>query len=226
MSTTESSDDMIQPNPYYPQGLELPGYHPPVLGMWTILFGFFAAMFILLATGLAITRGKLAGQERAMAIWLLISGSIHLILEGSFALYDDFFQNDNPAMFLFETWKLYGLADSRYVTADAFTVTMETFTAFVVGSLCILSVYGLLTLSSWRWVAILFLSTCQWYGTVLYFATYWFDGGEFTRPEPIYFWFFLIFMNAIWFVLPSWCICYSAAKCIKSTAASEKVKQG
>jgi cholestenol delta-isomerase len=226
MSTIESSEEMMPANPYYPEGLELPRYHPQVIGMWTILSGFVAAVTLLLAIGLFITRGRLAGQERAMAIWLLITGTIHIVLEGAFALYGNFFENDNPAMFLLEVWKLYGLADSRYVTADAFTVTMETFTAFVVGSLCMLSVYGLLARASWRWVTIFFLSTCQWYGTVLYFATYWFDGGDFTRPEPIYFWFFLVFMNVIWLILPAWCIWYSAVRCIENTLSTEKVKQG
>lgn len=212
-------------NPYYPLGTELAGYEQQILGMPLILAVFFAGAGVAATAGLAMTSGRLQGQQRALAIWLLISGLIHLIVEGTFALQRHFYRNADPTMYLLELWKLYANADSRYATADAFTVTMETFTAFVVGSACLASVHGLLAHAAWRWTVILILSTCQLYGTILYFATYWFDGGDFTRPEPIFFWFFFIFMNAIWLVLPAWAIWYSAAQSMRATATAEKVKR-
>ena len=50
------------------------------------------------------------------------------------------------------------------------------------------------------------VSLGQIYGDVLYFATSMFDhyykGLAYCRPEPYYFWFYYVFMNAIWLVIP------------------------
>lgn len=50
------------------------------------------------------------------------------------------------------------------------------------------------------------VSLGQIYGDVLYFATSMFDhyhkGLAYCRPEPYYFWFYYVFMNAIWIVIP------------------------
>jgi cholestenol delta-isomerase len=46
----------------------------------------------------------------------------------------------------------------------------------------------------------------QFYGNLLYYTTSLFedfvDGKKYYRPEPYYFWFYFVFMNAIWLVIP------------------------
>lgn len=51
------------------------------------------------------------------------------------------------------------------------------------------------------------VSTGQFYGDMLYYLTSLFDdyhsGKRFYRPEPYYFWFYFVFMNAFWLVIPA-----------------------
>ena len=210
----------MAPTPYYPQGLQLDGFEPQVLDIEVLLFTFFSATAVIggLSWAFAI---QLPGQERGMFTWLIITGLIHLIVEGAFSLYGKFYQNTDPNMFLLELWKEYSKADSRYATRDAFTTTMETCTAFFVGPCCLAAASGLVAKASWRWPLIIVLSTMQLYGDVLYFATYWFDGGRFTRPEPLYFYFYFVFINSIWVVVPLWCLSYAARQCMCGTRLVE-----
>lgn len=50
------------------------------------------------------------------------------------------------------------------------------------------------------------VSLGQLYGDVLYYATAMFDhfirNLNYTRPESYYFWFYFVFMNAFWIVIP------------------------
>ena len=75
-----------------------------------------------------------------------------------------------------DTGKEYGKADSRYVTRDSFVISMEAFTAFVVGPMCFWAVLAMVRQYSWRHVLQLIVSVCQLYGDVLYFATTGIEG--------------------------------------------------
>ena len=75
-----------------------------------------------------------------------------------------------------DTGKEYGKADSRYVTRDSFVISMEAFTAFVVGPMCFWAVLAMVRQHSWRHVLQLIVSVCQLYGDVLYFATTGIEG--------------------------------------------------
>ena len=50
------------------------------------------------------------------------------------------------------------------------------------------------------------VSIGQIYGDVLYYATNTFDiifrGVSYSRPEAVYFWFYYVFINAFWIVIP------------------------
>jgi cholestenol Delta-isomerase len=210
----------MAPTPYFPQGLQLDGYKPQVLDIEVILFSFFSATVIVggLSWAFAI---ELPAQERGLFTWLVITGLIHLIVEGAFSLNSTFYQNDDPRMFLLELWKEYSKADSRYATRDAFTTTMETCTAFFVGPCCLAAATGIMTKAAWRWPLIIILSIMQLYGDVLYFATYWFDGSKFTRPEPFYFYLYFVFMNSIWIVIPLWCLQYATQQCMHGTRLAD-----
>jgi cholestenol Delta-isomerase len=211
------------PHPYHPLDLDLPEFHDQVIGMEFILGVFFGVAAIVIGLCWTLAR-SLPGRDRAMVVWLVFSGTVHLVVEGAFSLNPKFFQNSDSNMLLLELWKEYSKADSRYASRDAFTTTMETTTAFAVGPGCLLAAYGLLRSSAWRWCLIIVLSTFQLYGDILYFATYWFDGGDFTRPEPLYFWLYFVVMNGIWVVVPLWCVWVAVRQSVHATLLMEKTK--
>ena len=60
------------------------------------------------------------------------------------------------------------------------------------------------------------VSLGQLYGDVLYYCTslvdYYMLNVNYSRPEAFYFWFYFVFMNAFWIVIPAILI-YSGIKC-------------
>lgn len=207
-----------QPTPYYPVGLILPGeYRAAAVNPLLIHGVFFGTAAALAAAGAGASRG-LPTSQRVMAVWLLISGVVHLVVEGAFALSPRFYSNTDPRLLLQELWKEYSKADSRYAARDPFVTTMETFTAFVLGPLCLVCALATLRRAPWRWLLITLVSCCQLYGTVLYFATSWFVNNEHVRPEAVYVWFYFVTMNTIWIVCPVACIWASAAAILPALA--------
>uniref|UniRef100_A0A4W3GDZ0 EBP cholestenol delta-isomerase n=1 Tax=Callorhinchus milii TaxID=7868 RepID=A0A4W3GDZ0_CALMI len=88
-------------------------------------------------------------------------------------------------------------------SADNFTVCMETITAVAWGPLSIWTVVAFLHNKPYRFVLQLIVSLGQLYGDVLYFFTEYREGfqhGEF--GHPVHFWFYFVFMNSLWVVVP------------------------
>lgn len=52
------------------------------------------------------------------------------------------------------------------------------------------------------------------------------EGKRNYRPEPYYFWFYFIFMNAIWLVIPIFCIWSSIKATGKSFAVLSRLQNG
>jgi cholestenol delta-isomerase len=67
--------------------------------------------------------------------------------------------------------------------------------------------YLITTDSTYRHPIQALVSTGQFYGDALYYLTSLFDdfyaGKTFYRPEPYYFWFYFVFMNAFWLIVPA-----------------------
>lgn len=105
-----------------------------------------------------------------------------------------------------QAWKEYALSDSRYLTRDAFTVTMEAVTSIFWGPLCIFIAHCIATENPLRHALQPLVSLGQIYGDVLYFATCFFEhsvrGIQFGRPESYYFYGYFVFLNVIWMVIP------------------------
>lgn len=60
-------------------------------------------------------------------------------------------------------------------------------------------IYGL----AYSFVNQMLVSTCQLYGDVLYFYTEFNEGGIHSQLyHPLHFWFYFIFLNVIWIVVP------------------------
>jgi hypothetical protein len=123
-------------------------------------------------------------------------GKGYVVLDGRF------YSSKSRLNFLAEVWKEYAKADSRYATRDAFTICMESVTAFFVGPLCLFAAHQYCTRGPWRHLAALVASACQLYGDALYFATCFYENGVHTRPEPLYFWFYFVGLNSLWVFLP------------------------
>lgn len=198
----------------------LEGYEDIVLSSEYIMGIFFSVIGVTVSVLWLIT-GHVQIEERLQLIWLFVSGLIHMLVEGSFVLnVSTFFKNTDPNMFMFELWKDYAKADSRYATGDSAVLAIEGVTSFLVGPMCVLAAAGLFAKSSWRYALITILSVFQFYGTVLYFLTSWLEGLPHTRPEPLYLWFYFVVMNGIWIILPALCTWDSLCKMTSAVRAS------
>lgn len=202
----------IHPYVGIPDHSVLEGYQDVVLSYDVILGVFFAVIGVTVIALWLVTQHVAMG-ERLQLLWLVSSGLIHIVVEGSYILnIPDFFKNTDPNMFLLELWKEYGKGDSRYATGDSLIVSIEYVTAGIMGPLCLLGAVGLYSKASWRFAVITIVSVSQFYGTVLYFLTSALEGLPHTRPEPLYFYFYFGIMNAIWLVLPALCTWDSLSK--------------
>lgn len=214
------------PHPYVgvPDSIVLEGYHDVILGSDYLIAPFFAVISVVVGILWLLTRHVATGQ-RLQLVWFVVSGLIHLCVEGPYILYPDFYTNADPNMFMLELWKEYSKADSRYATRDSLIVAIEACTAFIMGPLCLLAAVGLFAKSSWRFAVITLVSVCQFYGTVFYFLTSVFEGLPHTRPEPLYFWFLFTGMNTIWLVLPAICTWDALRKMTSAVHATSKSRK-
>ncbi|XP_018414668.1 PREDICTED: 3-beta-hydroxysteroid-Delta(8),Delta(7)-isomerase [Nanorana parkeri] len=192
------------PHPFWPRDLHIEGYRPNDRAMWEILTFLFSVSGVFLV-GTWFLSGRVVGistARRLILCWFMICGFIHGVIEGWFSLFYHIIPRDQA--FLSQLWKEYGKGDSRYVIADNFTVCMETITAWAWGPLSVLTVISFLQNKPYRFVLQLIVSLGQLYGDVLYFYTEYREG--FSHSEmwhPIYFWFYFVFMNGLWIIIPS-----------------------
>ncbi|XP_066529248.1 3-beta-hydroxysteroid-Delta(8),Delta(7)-isomerase [Hoplias malabaricus] len=202
-------------HPFWPRDLSIPNYIQNDRSMSEIITFLFSVSGVLLLvawalTGQKVSGGQLSGWRRLALCWFTVSGFIHSVIEGWFALYYPIIPSDQS--FLSQLWKEYSKGDSRYVIADNFTVCMETVTACLWGPFSLWIVMAFLFNRSYRFVLQLIVSLGQLYGAVLYFYTEHRDGYIHSEyGHPIYFWFYFVFMNVLWIVIPfilivdSWC---------------------
>lgn len=196
-------------HPFYPRDLQLPNYVPNEKSVVELLGTFFGSLTVCLV-GLWFVMGSrihLNGRVvcKLKITWFFMCGLIHLILEGYFAVYHRTIPQEST--FLAECWKEYGKGDSRYISGDSFTVCMEGITAFIDGPLAFLATYAFLSNKPYRYVVQLILSLFQLYGDVLYYATAAKEGFRHGPLwHPLHFWFYFVFLNAFWIVIPFICI--------------------
>lgn len=211
---------MASLHPYYPLGIELPGYVP-----MTVDFDYILAVFcvgVACVSGLTwVLSGKhkhLTTTERLIASWLATTGVIHFVIEGWVVVKADFHQ-DTSHNYLSQTWKEYSKADSRYATRDSFIISMEAITAFGWGPLCGVIVYGIFNSKPWRYTLMVIVSLGQIYGDVLYYGTCYLEGFVHSRPEWMYFWLYFVIVNSFWIFIPSAVIAHAASKINGAVAA-------
>ncbi|XP_060230395.1 3-beta-hydroxysteroid-Delta(8),Delta(7)-isomerase [Meriones unguiculatus] len=199
------TSNMGHMHPYWPRHLRLDNFVPNDLQTWHILVGLFSISGILIViTWLLSGRASIVplGIWRRMALcWFALCAFIHLVIEGWFSLYHDILLEDQA--FLSQLWKEYSIGDSRYILNDNFIISMETITACLWGPLSLWAVIAFLRQQPFRFVLQLVVSVGQIYGDVLYFLTEQKDGFQHGElGHPLYFWFYFVFMNGIWVMIP------------------------
>ncbi|XP_031421376.1 3-beta-hydroxysteroid-Delta(8),Delta(7)-isomerase [Clupea harengus] len=232
--TEETSSGLSTGHPYWPRNLSLPSYVPNDRSMTEILVFLFSVSGGLLLgtwalTGKKVAGGRLSAGRRLALCWFTVCGFIHGVIEGWFALFYSTIVSDQSL--LSQLWKEYSKGDSRYIIADNFTVCMETVTACLWGPFSLWLVLAFLYNQPYRYVLQLIISLGQLYGAVLYFYTEHRD--DYIHSEyghPIYFWFYFVFMNVLWIVIPfvlivdAWCQ-LSTVQALSDRAMSQSSKR-
>ncbi|KAH7278644.1 hypothetical protein KP509_38G050400 [Ceratopteris richardii] len=134
--------------------------------------------------------------------WWAFTGLTHIILEGYFVFTPDFYKR-KPPNYLDDVWKEYCKGDSRYAARDSTIVMVEGITAVLEGPASLLVVYAIATRRAYNYPLQLAVCLGQLYGCMVYYGTPLLDGIEYTTAGSFYFWFYYIFMNCIWVVIPS-----------------------
>ncbi|KAI0402722.1 3-beta-hydroxysteroid-Delta(8),Delta(7)-isomerase [Xylaria palmicola] len=217
-------------HPYYPLGVAIPGYVAKVLTTQEILAIFTATcLAILVPTWMYIRRAPrdLPSSEVFIALWFVLCGAIHIVLEGYFAFNARGIAGHSTI--LAQLWKEYALSDSRYLTADTFVVCMETVTAAFWGPLSLACAWCIVAGHPLRHPLQSVVSLGQLYGDVLYYATCALDlvaaGTEYSRPERAYFWGYYVFLNAFWIVIPTCLLMHSTRETARAFAALERASR-
>ncbi|XP_006032065.1 3-beta-hydroxysteroid-Delta(8),Delta(7)-isomerase [Alligator sinensis] len=196
----------LPPHPYWPQGLTVPGFLPNERPAWhSVAFIFGAAGSLAALTWLVSGRARSPqeGPWRRLALcWFTVCAFIHLVVEGWFSFFHTSLPGDQA--FLSQLWKEYAKGDSRYVIGDDFTVCVETVTAVAWGPLSLATLEAFLQHRPGRFLLQLVVSMGQLYGVVLYFLTELRAGLAHTPAgHPLYFWFYFVFLNGLWIVVPA-----------------------
>ncbi|MCO5557945.1 hypothetical protein L7F22_011518 [Adiantum nelumboides] len=190
-------------HPFVPETLELPGYVSNFLSVTHILAGYgVASLGVVISVWFLSGKFRhLIGVERLLMCWWAFTGLTHFILEGYFVFTPDFYKKTTP-IFLAEVWKEYSKGDSRYAARDSAVVVVEGITSVLEGPASLLAVYAIATRKPYRDPLQLAVCLGQLYGCIVYFVTAQLDGIEYA-VGPFYYWFYYIFMNYIWVVIPS-----------------------
>jgi len=168
------------------------------------VFGTVCGGVMLLTFLLTFLRGSpLSSWSRFKAVWLVLSGCIHMFLEGYYVI-------NAQAISVMDTlradmWKEYAKADSRYLIMDPPTLTLEAITSFLVGPLCVLAALGIVVRNKGLDLILsIVVSVAHLYGCGIYFATEWLDAFNHVRTDKAYYWgFYFTGMNGVWVVLPA-----------------------
>ncbi|KAH6658516.1 3-beta-hydroxysteroid-Delta(8),Delta(7)-isomerase [Truncatella angustata] len=228
-STLEAVSDAPL-HPYYPLGVVITGFVAKTLSTVEILSIFTATcLSILVPTWAYIRRYRphLSLGDRSIALWFVLCGSIHLGLEGYFALRAHDLASRSTV--LAQLWKEYSMSDARYLTADSFVVCMETITAAFWGPLSFVCAWCIVNDHPLRHPLQSIISLGQLYGDVLYYATCTFDslvsGIAHSRPEPAYFYGYYVFLNAFWIVIPLILLVQSTRETARAFASVQRTSK-
>ncbi|KAG8630819.1 hypothetical protein KVT40_002438 [Elsinoe batatas] len=228
---TATGSETGVPHPYYPIGVQVTGYIANTFSVPYILGVFSAGCAVIFSATYVATkklRPRIPSGEMLTVLWFVLSGSIHFWFEGYYAINQ---HRMGSLQTLFgQMWKEYALADSRYLTSNAFVLCMESITAICWGPLCYICAWTIMTDSTLRYPLQSIVSLGQLYGDVLYYATSLFDhymlDMAYSRPEAFYFWGYYVFLNAFWIVIPGYLVYQSVVKSSEAFKVANRVQDG
>ncbi|KAK7403854.1 hypothetical protein QQX98_010358 [Neonectria punicea] len=222
-----AATSVSEPHPYYPLTALIPGYAPndtPIIRLLPVFGAVIAAVIGMALRQTARSRVPLRRIDRFAAAWFAMCGFLHVVFEGYYL----FYRNQLPGMSttFAQLWKEYALSDSRYLTNDVFTISVETITAMAWGPISLLTVHGIVTNSRSRHVAQLVVCIAHLYGVALYYLTNWVEGQMYgvvySRPEVLYYWVYYVGFNMPWVVVPAVLLWDSWQQIVRAFAALEK----
>ncbi|EFJ17679.1 sterol 8,7-isomerase [Selaginella moellendorffii] len=187
----------------HPYSLAIPGFVAAQLSVVSIL-GIFAtacALVVTLVWRFSSKLQRLENVERCLMCWWAVTGLIHVVLEGYFVFTPDFYKK-KEIHYLAEVCKEYNKGDSRYAARDPAIVTVEAITAVFVGPASLLCVFAIAKEKFYQYPLQLVVSIAQLYGDTVYYGTVFVDGREFSAPGFLYYWFYFMFLNSIWILVP------------------------
>lgn len=218
-------------HPYFPAGVEIPGYVANSLPLPMLLSSFFSGIAVIWAATYVLvtrTRPNITRSDLATSLWFGMCGCIHLFFEGYFAY--NFHHMGSRTHIFGQLWREYSLSDSRYLTQDSFVTCMETITAAFWGPLSFVCTYFIATNHPLRHPLQIIISLGQLYGDILYYATCTFDNWvkftSYCRPETFYFFAYYLLCNAFWIVIPLLLIWQSAKETGKAFAKLQALEKG
>ncbi|TVY29478.1 3-beta-hydroxysteroid-Delta(8),Delta(7)-isomerase [Lachnellula hyalina] len=197
------TDIIPPPHPYYPEGILLSGsnFIPNSLDAVGLVAAFGAGCTVILGSTLLLVKRvnpSLKFTDRALILWWDNSSLLRRLF------HVQSFSNGKPDGFVWSiveriTWGPLSFLTAVLITKD----------------------------SPYRHAIQALVSTGQFYGDFLYYTTSLFDdyfsGRRFYRPEPYYFWFYFVVMNAFWIIIPLLCLYSSIKASARAFALSSKL---
>lgn len=117
-------------HPYFPPGAVIPGYVANDKDVTELMLKFGAVTGAVVGSALWLTtrsRHPLRAIDRFAAAWFALCGFLHVAFEGYYLVYRH--ELTGMSTLFAQLWKEYALSDSRYLTHDIFTISVETITA-------------------------------------------------------------------------------------------------
>ncbi|KAL2008525.1 hypothetical protein VTN00DRAFT_6719 [Thermoascus crustaceus] len=134
-------------------------------------------------------------------------------------------------------WQEYAKADRRWAGADVTVIALELLTVFIGGPAAIYVCYLLYRASSAKvsavrakaqaklWLVAPALATAELYGGWMTFAPEWLTASsQLETSDPVLLWFYLVFFNGLWVVVPLW-VLWQAAKEIRAAFVAAEGKK-
>ncbi|PVU96583.1 hypothetical protein BB561_001080 [Smittium simulii] len=225
MSADTLFNQQAQKHPYYPLDLSLPHYISSSTETPQLLIALAGLATAIIITGFLLSRGQRSFIDRFAFVWFFLCFFTHVGLEGYYVWNNKTLAGKRS--FLADIWREYSLSDSRYLSSETCTLSLEAITAVFDGPMCLVVLFSMLRANfATRHLAQLTTSIAQLYGVVMYFSTSFLQNCDSTHPHPYYFWVYFLSMNLPWIIIPSILIVHSwnAITC-RINAANQQFKQ-
>jgi len=151
-------------------------------------------------------RHQLSLKDRLIAVWYFVDACTHLIFEHSFILLSLHGPSAWPASHFISSWREYGRADRRWAFVfDDCIVSLELLTVYLVGPLCVVALYALITRQRYYHFVQIVLCVCELYGGWMTFVPEFLGTqSNLDTSSALYLWVYLVFANAVWVLIPGY----------------------